>query len=109
MTGISRIAVVVGLGINCCAYAQGFTSKSLLFNSYFDLFFYLLRLFSIIDLKMMEVSEKLARTFLTVKLNFITPLIFVMNAFILFLIFVLKKKSFCAQRFEIVLNEIKKV
>ncbi|RNA24380.1 hypothetical protein BpHYR1_049758 [Brachionus plicatilis] len=23
MTGISRIAVVVGLGINCCAYAQG--------------------------------------------------------------------------------------
>ncbi|RNA18607.1 hypothetical protein BpHYR1_012153, partial [Brachionus plicatilis] len=44
-------------------------------------------------------SEKLARTFLTVKLNFITPLIFVMNAFILFLIFVLKKKSFCAQRY----------
>ncbi|RNA12698.1 hypothetical protein BpHYR1_018958 [Brachionus plicatilis] len=25
MTGISRIAVVAGLGINCCAYAQGFT------------------------------------------------------------------------------------
>ncbi|RNA12363.1 hypothetical protein BpHYR1_039584 [Brachionus plicatilis] len=49
-------------------------------------------------------SEKLAITFLTVKLNFITPLIFVLNAFILFLIFVLKKKSFCADRFEIVLN-----
>ncbi|RNA36718.1 hypothetical protein BpHYR1_013380 [Brachionus plicatilis] len=27
MTGISRIAVVVGLGINCCAYAQGFTNS----------------------------------------------------------------------------------
>ncbi|RNA35990.1 hypothetical protein BpHYR1_007667, partial [Brachionus plicatilis] len=25
MTGISRIAVVAGLGFNCCAYAQGFT------------------------------------------------------------------------------------
>ncbi|RMZ97868.1 hypothetical protein BpHYR1_022818 [Brachionus plicatilis] len=23
MTGIGRIAVVAGLGINCCAYAQG--------------------------------------------------------------------------------------
>ncbi|RNA04240.1 hypothetical protein BpHYR1_029845 [Brachionus plicatilis] len=53
-------------------------------------------------------SEKLARTFLTVKLNFITPLIFVLNAFVLFLIFVLKKKSFCAERFEIVLNGCQK-
>ncbi|RMZ98898.1 DENN domain-containing 4C [Brachionus plicatilis] len=37
MTGISRIAVVVGLGINCCAYAQGFTDfekmKKLLIHS----------------------------------------------------------------------------
>ncbi|RNA05029.1 hypothetical protein BpHYR1_034271 [Brachionus plicatilis] len=28
MTGISRIAVVVWLGINCCAYAQGFTFEN---------------------------------------------------------------------------------
>ncbi|RNA29543.1 hypothetical protein BpHYR1_002504 [Brachionus plicatilis] len=58
----------------------------------------------LLSTKNLEVSEKLARTFLTVKLNFITPLIFVLNEFILFLIFVLKKKSFCAERFEIVLN-----
>ncbi|RMZ98094.1 hypothetical protein BpHYR1_002252 [Brachionus plicatilis] len=35
-------------------------------------------------------SEKLARTFFTVELNFITPFIFVLNAFFLFLIFVPK-------------------
>ncbi|RNA28891.1 hypothetical protein BpHYR1_012867 [Brachionus plicatilis] len=28
MTGISGIAVVVGLGINCCAYAQGVNEKN---------------------------------------------------------------------------------
>ncbi|RNA04800.1 hypothetical protein BpHYR1_001226 [Brachionus plicatilis] len=34
MTGISRIAVVVGPGINCCAYAQGFTIKDLKKNRF---------------------------------------------------------------------------
>ncbi|RNA44523.1 hypothetical protein BpHYR1_046714 [Brachionus plicatilis] len=48
-------------------------------------------------------SEKFARTFLTVKLNL--PFIFVLNAFILFLIVVLKKKSFSVEQFEIVLND----
>ncbi|RNA20366.1 hypothetical protein BpHYR1_022860 [Brachionus plicatilis] len=33
MTGISRIAVVVGLGINCCAYAQGFTTQSMMLKT----------------------------------------------------------------------------
>ncbi|RNA32388.1 hypothetical protein BpHYR1_052351 [Brachionus plicatilis] len=33
MTGISRIAVVAGLGINCCAYVQGFTVYQIIIKS----------------------------------------------------------------------------
>ncbi|RNA37571.1 hypothetical protein BpHYR1_019403 [Brachionus plicatilis] len=49
------------------------------------------------DLIVVEISEKLTRTFLTVKLN--------LTYFFSNFNFCVEKKSFCAERFEIVLND----